>query len=317
MISCYLHGCHRNFYAESLLIRAIESLIPVKPVDKVSKADLIIVGPRGFYANKQPLGFHRVPKIRNYILSRQVPLAIDKHQITVFYSPEPPIIGHYALSNCMYGVASELIADDTTYFRLPCWMESIDWSDYGIRASETDRVGVKYKPVDLIKERNADAILRKAFELPIFTSHLNGFRAEVVKRLNVVMPVRGYGPHFDSSISHHSSSGFTKSEVLSRYAFNLCPENTIYPGYCTEKILEAYICDTIPVTLADPVAAALDFNSQSFINLYPFFDRMSEYLTSIVGNRSLLRSIASQPLFKKAPDLSDFLAFLKTILGLS
>jgi hypothetical protein len=311
----YLHECHRNYSGESLLFRALESLTELEIVERVSKADLIISGPGGFHYNKQPLYLHHVPKIRNIILSTREPLQASKEQATLFNSPEPPPIGFYKSSNCMFGVSSELLYDDPTYFRLPLWMECLDWSSYGIRDSTTDRAGSKAKAADLAKERNPSSVLNKPLELAFITSHLTGFRSDVVHRLERVLPIHGYGPFYNHEIKHHSESNFTKMDILGNYAFNLCPENTIYPGYVTEKIYEAYVCNTIPITLADLAACSLDFNTDSFINLYESYAVMTDYLSSIMYNKQKLASIASQPLFKEPPSLEPFLMFLKSIIS--
>lgn len=317
MLNIYLHFCHRNFLGESLLIRVLETLTKIKVVEKQSNADLIIAGPRGFFYNKQPCLLHHVPKLRNYILSQSEPLQARKGQTTLFYSPEPPPAGFYKSSNCMYGISSEILTDNTSYFRLPLWMDSIDWTDYGIRGSATDRTGVKVKPSSLADERNPFLVLNKSLKLAIITSHLIGFRSDVVNRLDKAIPIHGYGPFYNQNIKHHNESGFLKSDVLAQYAFNLCPENTLYPGYVTEKILEAYICNTIPVTVADSAACSLDFNTSSIINLYENYVNMTDYLMSILHDKHQLLAIASQPLFMKPPSLDPFIKFLTTSLSIS
>lgn len=298
-------------------MRALESLTQVRVVERLIKADLIIAGPTGFYYNKQPLLLHHVPKIRNIVISKREPLNASKDQVTLFYSPEPPPIGYYQASNCMFGISSELLNDDPSYFRLPYWMEGLDWSDYGIRDSITDRVGVKVKAANLAKERDPSTVLSKRKELAIITSHLTGLRNDVVNRLQKVVPIHGFGPYYQPEIKHHSESGFTKRDVLESYAFNLSPENTIYPGYVTEKILEAYICETIPVIVADTAACSTDFNTASFINLYVNYAEMADYLASILRDNRRLIEIATQPLFIKPPSLDPLLEFLKKILCIS
>jgi len=316
MIRIYLHRCHHRFAGESLLIRSLESLTSFAFTDKSSKADLIITGPEGFYANQQPLSLHHVPFIRNHVISNKMPLQTSDNQVTLFYSPEPPPIGHYRASNCMFGISSELIAGEPSYFRLPYWMEGLDWSDYGIRESTTDRVGARPCSRYLVNERDPSPVLNKPLELAIFTSHMNGLRSDVVNQLREVAPVHGFGPYFNKAIRHHSESSFTKREVLTNYAFNLCPENTIYPGYITEKSFEAYVCGSIPVTVADIVACSLDFNPESMINLYEHYPDMACYFSSILHDKQRLVSIASQPLFVKAPVLDPFLNFLNQTLSL-
>ena len=43
-----------------------------------------------------------------------------------------------------------------------------------------------------------------------------------------------------------------KQRVLNRYSFSLCFENTSFPGYITEKIIDCFFAGTIPVYLGAP-----------------------------------------------------------------
>jgi len=42
----------------------------------------------------------------------------------------------------------------------------------------------------------------------------------------------------------------------------------MYPGYCTEKIPEAFMADCLPITWADS-NVAVDFNPDAMVNLAP------------------------------------------------
>ena len=43
-----------------------------------------------------------------------------------------------------------------------------------------------------------------------------------------------------------------KKRTISNYKFSLCFENTIYPGYLTEKIIDSLVAGVIPIYLGDP-----------------------------------------------------------------
>jgi len=43
-----------------------------------------------------------------------------------------------------------------------------------------------------------------------------------------------------------------KKRTISNYKFSLCFENTIYPGYLTEKIIDCFVAGVIPIYLGDP-----------------------------------------------------------------
>jgi hypothetical protein len=43
-----------------------------------------------------------------------------------------------------------------------------------------------------------------------------------------------------------------KKRTISHYKFSICIENTIYPGYLTEKIIDSLVAGVIPIYLGDP-----------------------------------------------------------------
>ena len=67
------------------------------------------------------------------------------------------------------------------------------------------------------------------------------------------------------------ASDFRKSDILQQYAFNLCPENGLYPGYATEKIPEAFAAGCLPIAYVDE-SVCVDFNPKAFVNLQPMID---------------------------------------------
>ena len=57
-----------------------------------------------------------------------------------------------------------------------------------------------------------------------------------------------------------------KLDFLRERKFNIAVENGLYPGYVTEKLLDAYYADTVPIYWGSPNIAR-DFNPKSFINV--------------------------------------------------
>ena len=61
----------------------------------------------------------------------------------------------------------------------------------------------------------------------------------------------------------------SKYDVLRQYRFNVCFENSIFPGYYTEKIIHAWAAGCIPLYWSDPHFGA-DFNTKSIVNRIDF-----------------------------------------------
>jgi len=60
-----------------------------------------------------------------------------------------------------------------------------------------------------------------------------------------------------------------KQEFITRYKFNLCFENSRYPGYTTEKLVEALRADTVPIYWGHR-SVATEFNTRRFLDANEF-----------------------------------------------
>ena len=57
-----------------------------------------------------------------------------------------------------------------------------------------------------------------------------------------------------------------KNQTMANYKFALCFENTIYPGYLTEKIIDCFVAGVIPIYLGDPTVERI-IPSEIFIDM--------------------------------------------------
>ena len=60
-----------------------------------------------------------------------------------------------------------------------------------------------------------------------------------------------------------------KIEYLSRHKFTIAFENSTYPGYTTEKILDGFLSNSVPIYFGNPLIGH-EFSDKSFINLHNF-----------------------------------------------
>jgi len=100
----------------------------------------------------------------------------------------------------------------------------------------------------------------------------------------------------------------------SKYKFCLCFENDIYPGYVTEKPLEAYIAGTVPLYFGYDIEGYL--NPKAIINLLEFSDitEWSKYVKKVHSNERLYKYHFEQPILQRKPELSDALKLIRKIL---
>lgn len=87
-----------------------------------------------------------------------------------------------------------------------------------------------------------------------------------------------------------------KMEFLQDYKFNLCYENSSYPGYVTEKLPHAFVAGTVPIYWGSPVVD-MDFNTDSFINRHDFEtdSDMIEFVKAVDNNMYLWLKIKNTP----------------------
>ena len=235
----------------------------------------------------------------------------DSCPVTLFHTAEnlrhDHIKADYAISHDV-GVVSD------KHFRLPYWMEMIDWSHEGLVGNSNPRYGELLK-LEKLQAPLGDAFLKRAQKAVLITSHLREPRAACLTVLQALMPVDGMGPYFDESIKDHHRSQFTKKAMLQSYAFNLCPENGIHPGYVTEKIPEAFAAGCLPITFVDEALSG-DFNPKAMINLATMMTEDSKTREHIKSSLTpaALATFANEALLLQTPSIYPLEAFVKGIL---
>ena len=104
-------------------------------------------------------------------------------------------------------------------------------------------------------------------------------------------------------------------ELQHKFSFSL--ENSSYPGYCTEKLVQSFAAQTVPIYWGDPTAADT-FNEEAFINCnrYSSWDEVLEAIKCIDADPALYEHMLQAPALKhperdsveaKMNELTDFL----------
>ena len=127
-------------------------------------------------------------------------------------------------------------------------------------------------------------------------------------RLRAIAALEKYGEIdvFGRSVDNYVED---KIDEASKYWFNLCFENDLYPGYVTEKVLEAWLSKSVPLYWGDDAAGIL--NKKAYINLRDFssIEDFSSFIAEIMLDEKKLLEIIEQPLISKCPEYSDILKF--------
>ena len=259
-----LDGCYPSFWHTDLVMRTIRTSFRPQLVSRLSPHDLLIRGPfsRG---NKRLRITNAVTQLwqglnKTFYQPLSLHVSSENHSLPNYQS--------YIQSGCDYGIGHE-ITTDITYFRSPHWHNYLDLSSDGIDGPEFwPRLGNPIQVCELTSpiNWNQDAAYKAAFVCSNMTSE----RLRQLQHVQKVIPVDGFGKAFNPEIVNHSHSGFLKRDLLRKYQYCLCPENSLAAGYFTEKIPEAYIAGAIPITFCGS-NLEIDFSPDSIINLQQFF----------------------------------------------
>ena len=297
-------------YQTSLLPIIIQSM--GYQIDWVSsdKADLLILGP----FCKQNRKSHRwCPKPLRPLLTKSIEsLSSNRKQdpLKLFHTQENE---RHDYVDADYSISFDLGVQSERHFRLPYWMEMLDWSHEGITGNTNPRYGDLLKISTLMSPLEA-RYLNRGGSCALLSSHLREPRGSLFKAVEKLVPTQGFGAFFNKEIRSHHASGFLKRDVLKDFSYNLCPENGLYPGYYTEKIPEAFYSGCLPITWADE-NISVDFNPSSFLNLQPLFKNDFEELRDILLNKEILEGYQSEALLHTKPSLEPLKNYLKVVLS--
>jgi hypothetical protein len=202
--------------------------------------------------------------------------------------------------------------------RFPFWKDCLDWSIleniYRDKNTLNARRFGSYWNVEKLLNPLGEDFLKKRREFCIITSNLIEPKKSLYLKFSQHFKVDGYGPYFNKNISNHNNSDFKTYDILKKYAFNLCPHNSLYPGYYDEKLVNAFISKSLPFTWADK-NINFDFNDRAFINLIDYAPSNYEEICSLIKDDYFLKKFSTEPLLLKKPDLDKEKKFISQILS--
>lgn len=289
---------------DSLKSAIIFNLIQILSNKKITftdpgSADILFIG---------PYNINTISNRLNFFLKRKFNLDFNKYvfpyrkkKIIIFISHENI---RYDGIDADYYVTSDMGVSTNNHLRIPAWKDYIDWSheDFyqSIEGLNARRYGSYYKIENLINPQGEDFI-KKNKKFCIFSSHMREPRKSIYLKFLNHFQIDGYGPYFDRSIKNHNLSSFKKRDVLEKYSFNLCPQNSLYPGYYGENVPDAFLAKTLPVTWCDNNINK-DFNEKSFINLLNYTDNY-ETIIDLIQDPEFLKKFSQEPLIKNKINL--------------
>jgi hypothetical protein len=133
------------------------------------------------------------------------------------------------------------------------------------------------------------------------------FRLQALARLSNYKNVDIYG-----AIARKPAKD--KFDISQKYKFVFCFENDLFPGYVTEKVMEAWATGAIPLYWGDDPSGYI--NPKAIINLKDFktFEGFLNRVSEVDNNPLIWKEIASQPILTRKPDLTQVSKVLSSAL---
>lgn len=208
--------------------------------------------------------------------------------IKIFYTGENERPSNYA---CHYAISFDHI-DDDRHYRLPLYViYDYDNQHRNVTNSKT----VNREGSDLNKK------FHDKFCSFVVKNGACEKRNYFFQRLNEYKKVDSAGPLFNNVgyiLERGENSVAAKTAFLRDYKFNLCFENSSYPGYATEKLYEAYMGGTIPIYWGSTTIEC-DFNPKAFLNWHDYQndDDFFEAILEVDKKPELYEAMYLEPLF--------------------
>jgi hypothetical protein len=140
-----------------------------------------------------------------------------------------------------------------------------------------------------------------------FINNPQPMRFHAIRALERVGAVEVFGRAVGKTIPN-------KADLAGRYRYVLCFENDLYPGYVTEKPIEAWSMGAVPLWWGSDPAGYL--NPQALINAADFAS-LQEFAASVRHldeDADAYQRVIDQPLLVRSPDISDALAVIGRVL---
>ncbi len=209
-----------------------------------------------------------------------------------------------------YSISSDVDSYGGRNCRVPWWYAHLQWPGYCAQSRVPNPENHGYEPPVEI-----DSLLRPSLALAepprqrfccFVAGNPEPYRMWSAERLSAIDKVDLFGNVAGRPLQT------SKYEILPRYRFNLCFENSIFPGYYTEKPLQAWAAGCIPLYFSDPWYT-MDFNPRAMINRIDFasLDEFAAHVAAVNASPQRQAAILEQPLLPQCPSLEPAVAFLR------
>lgn len=244
-------------------------------------------------------------KVEYLIYSANGKQYLDYNCVRIFVTGEN-LVPEFNL--CDYGIGFDHMAFGDRYFRLPIYFWELYRKDFdAILKDRSSLMGPSPEKRDfcgIVASNNLFA---------------DSMREDFFNALSQYKQVASGGRAFNNIGIPDGVPD--KTEFLKNYKFSIAFENSSYPGYCTEKLMQAFAAGNVPIYWGDPTAVA-QFNENAFINCCGLnIEQAVNKVKEIDNNDELyLRMLSEKPLVDESlreKSFEEFKEFLYHIFDQS
>jgi len=214
------------------------------------------------------------------------------------------------------GYSRSLSFDYDTYggrnLRLPIWYARLAWPGFIQKPRKPNFHNHGYEDLisieSLTRGRTLDMSQKTKF-CAMVAGNPEGLRVNLFNSISEYRRVDGYGNMFNRPLRK------SKFDLLKDYKFSLCPENSIYDGYITEKLVDAYAGGTVPIW-SGSVCNDEELDDGPYLNYYDIqsMDWFINHIKKCDQDNDLYKYFYERPLLNKAPSLDDAIQFVRSIV---
>jgi hypothetical protein len=216
------------------------------------------------------------------------------------------------MESCEFAITFSALVDHPNHLRLPLWVY--------------ENRGFGYPAHALVKCADTDwekiAAQKTAFCNYVYAQPVS-FRDDTFKLFSQYKRVDAAGCRLNNmhgwTVPYVPNRLAGKLAFLHRYKFTLALENSIWPGYMTEKLVDPMLVSSIPIYVGDPLAHR-SFNAESYIDFVRFSNmkEMLEFVCEVDNDRALYLKMLAAPNYRDnaVPDYArdeNILAFFDRI----
>lgn len=209
------------------------------------------------------------------------------------------------LSRCSFAISFRRDLADARHLRVPLWVPRI--------------YEIGWKPSDLLSRNFV-----RTYDQPRFCNFIFSNPVPDRERLFRLISTRKRVDAPSRSMQNTAQLGpgfWDKYRFMRDYRFSIAAENARTDGYCTEKIMEAFLAGGIPVYAGDPRVSD-EFNPATFLEVDACggYSGLADAVIRLDADTGKRRRMASESVYidDRLPECADegrIMAFFESVFG--